>query len=455
MAEQSAKVTVTGTAKNPVFNIDIPTGAKGERGLQGERGVVGPTPQIKLGEVNTVANPSDQEWIAGMIRKSSVVTAALSETFPSTMKGDKGEPGGLVMSSLGAADLNTIVTPGVYRQNSGANSTPANNYPRNNDAGTMIVTLWGGTNEVVQEYTPYPINGVAVGKWLRGYRGSTWTPWRFVPTQTVSTDASGFKTVSTYDGVSNTEIALAGPGGWTTPTSVWSTTDANTLTTPGVYYQTSGSTLALNWPVALKGYMFITGAPGSAHQEFTPWTGMSTTTAKARFVRDQLTATTWSPWIVFSAQRVDNTAGRAIYTWDETTNREQLIYGDSGWRDVTALLGTTWSATKVLLRRDSTQVTLHFDGIKSTTETGNATFFVLPPGFTPDLTSGVGNLRYGVATELTGINARVMSPEPNANGMRFLSYTTGQTLHGSATFFTRDAWPTTLPGTAVGTIPNF
>lgn len=336
MAEQAAKVTVTGTAKNPVFNIDIPTGAKGERGLQGSKGDIGPTPALKLGEVNTIANPSDQEWIAGIIRRSSVVTSALSETFPSTMKGDKGDPGGFTTTSLNALDLNTVVTPGVYKQNSGVNATFANNYPSNADAGTLIVTSWGGTNEVMQEYTPYPILSTAVGKWVRGNRGGGWTSWRFL-----------------------------------------------------------------------------------------------------------------------ASQRVDNTAGRAIYTWDPTTNREQLIYGDSGWRDVTALLGGTWSATKVILRRDATQVTLHFDGIKSTTETANATFFVLPPGFTPDLTNGVGNLRYGLASELTGINAKVISPEPNANGIRFLSYTTGQTLHGSATFFTRDAWPTTLPGTAVGTIPNF
>lgn len=218
--------------------------------------------------------------------------------------------------------------------------------------------------------------------------------------------------------------------------------------------QTTDATLALHYPQEGVGGIVLSYermGTASGLQEY--WPAASASRGSLFFRRIRVN-TAWQPWKVYGSQRVDNTAGRAVYTWDDIANREQLIYGDSGWRDVTALVSPTYTATKVTLRRVGMQVTLNFDGLKSTTETGNSTFMNMPAGFGTDLTNGLGNLRYGLATELSGANPRIISPEPNSSGMRFLSYTTGVALHGSLIYYTRDPWPTSLPGTAVGTIPN-
>lgn len=251
-------------------------------------------------------------------------------------------------------------------------------------------------------------------------------------------------------------------GGWTIGNNL-GTTNLNTITSPGLY-RTEGTVAnmvsTLNYPSAVTGVLEVTyRSLNRIVQKFYPqsgggqdrvfWTRSSTGDGSA-----------WMPWVVYASQRVDNTAGRAIYTWDDVANREQLIYGDTGWRNISnePVLLNDFTAASMQLRRVDSSITLNFDAMKSATASGNSGFIALPVGFRPDLTNGSGNQRYNTATELTGLNPTVISPEPaygssvNPN-LRFLHYVATRTLHGSVTFYTRDPWPTSLPGTAIGAIP--
>ena len=247
------------------------------------------------------------------------------------------------------------------------------------------------------------------------------------------------------------------------------TSNLNDINEPGVYRQdtAANATLENNYPMAgtlgsglLRVFRQGATATQAVFQEFTGVWGSAG--AKGIYLRSR-TGGVWTPWNFVPSQRVDNTAGRAIYTWDNTANREQLIYGDTGWRSIgaeAAMFPNDFLPTSVQLRRVGNYVSLNFDGMKSLTASGNTIFATLPTGFRPDLTNGSGNQRYGLASELTGINTTVISPEPAygasqvSPNLRFLSYVTARTLHGSVSFYTRDPWPTALPGTAIGAIPT-
>ncbi|WP_295837387.1 pyocin knob domain-containing protein [uncultured Microbacterium sp.] len=225
-----------------------------------------------------------------------------------------------------ATDLNAITTPGVYRCPSGAFATSANNYPAAGVAGVLTVTQWGGVGQVVQRYTPYPSTGtpnIIVGEWIRAYRGSAFSAWRFM-----------------------------------------------------------------------------------------------------------------------ASQRIDQTAGRAIYTLDDVNGREQLIYGDTGSRNVTALLSAEWTGS-AYLRRVGQTVSVNVNAGSSAAVPANTTILTLPSGFRPDGTINKiiagGNVQHGVVTDGNGITR---------------ADTALTALRWYFSFTTSDPWPTSLPGTAAGSIPT-
>lgn len=255
------------------------------------------------------------------------------------------------------------------------------------------------------------------------------------------------------------------PGGWTAPVNVFSTTDANSLVTPGVYFQSSGSTLTLNWPIAAKGLLYVYGLAGSLHQEFTVFSALASTASKVRYMRDQLTATTWSAWQAYTAQRVDNTAGRAIYTWDDAANREQLIFGDTGWRGIESMLfadnfaPTADGTGKARIRRVGNQVHLVLrlkpsDVLAAKNSPKNSTSVVLidiPAGFreTPS-TYGLaftGTVQVGSSLEVIGIGAVNSVGQLKVAGTSTTPWRAGEIISASLTWPCEGAWPTELPGT--------
>lgn len=313
------------------------TGAKGDKG---DRGLVGLTPNMKIGVVNTTANPADQQWIADIIRKSAPVTAALSETFPSTMKGDRGDAGiGWAASQLGTTDLNTVTTPGIYGQSSAttiSNQGSTLNYPPTLPTGArgrfvMTVMNWGGNSAVLQ--------------------------------------------------IINT---------------------IGTSTLPGLTFTR---------------YLEPNNPP--------------------------------SAWSTDAAQRVDTTAGRAIYTWDDRANREQLSYGDTGKRIINDMINPELGVAVAKMRRTGSTVELHIQLNKPSGLTG-AKVNILNEG----LPQGFRN-QHTIVNMMGGGTGKQYTIDYNGMSMHMGDITApAAAIFIHVMFTTTDPWPTSLPGTADGNVPN-
>jgi hypothetical protein len=243
-------------------------------------------------------------------------------------------------------------------------------------------------------------------------------------------------------------------GSWGNGTTLGAT-DLNTITVAGVYCQTnssgSQSPLSNNYPYN-GGYgvlkVFTTAAPADVIQEFYGQSYAAAMDARG-FWRRNRSNSVWSPWRFHASARVDQTAGRAIYQWDDVNNREQLVYGDTGWRDIVSLyLGSTIVTPQLRIRREGQTVTIVFQGYPPA---GASSILqnTIPVGFRPSI--GL-NLRFaGVQISST------LPPQATVSSGNSLSIDNAQ---GSgeytfvATYPTNDAWPTTLPGVASGSIPN-
>ena len=232
------------------------------------------------------------------------------------------------------------------------------------------------------------------------------------------------------------------------------TADLNTITTPGVYRQATAATAttARNYPTASHAWSVrvYPVASGVLMQEATPVTG--TAAGRVTYTRT-LAASTWSVWRATPSQRVDNTAGRAIYTWDDTANREQLIYGDTGLRRIDSLLTNGWTATAAAtygpwVRRNGNIVTL--SGYLSWGGRTGTAFLTLPLGYRPE------RITFGHIDTTTAEQGALVNVATNGvlDAAYISTVTVGTSGFLSATFTTSDPWPTTLPGTPFGTIPN-
>lgn len=229
------------------------------------------------------------------------------------------------------------------------------------------------------------------------------------------------------------------------------TTDLNTVTYPGTYLQpsTSQSTFARNYPIeSVTGVLEV--APSSSVlavvvQRFTV-SGGNWGAVRGVHTR-RLTGGVWGAWTFIPQQRVDNTAGRAMYTWDDTTNREQLFYGDTGWRGVTGPLLNGWTMGSYRIRRVGSLVSFVIGSLNGSAAT-SPQFETLPAGFQPYSTEGFtlffeGNSPTSVYRAYVGSSGQMTTgtPIPAVN------------IGGTMTWLTSQAWPTTLPGTALGGVP--
>ncbi|MBZ4486279.1 pyocin knob domain-containing protein [Microbacterium sp. cx-55] len=221
--------------------------------------------------------------------------------------------------------------------------------------------------------------------------------------------------------------------------------DANTLTTPGVFrFGSAVAAASTNLPVPRAGLLEVhnINGGGTPLQRFTEYGA----TQRGIYIR-WASAGGWGAWRFIASQRVDQTAGRAIYTWDDLNNREQLIYGDTGWRDISADLINGWSGT-AQLRRVGALVELKFNGLDPSAQT-SATALQLAAGFRP----GGTNERPLLHTATTPATVYRMSITGGSSASSINAAANAGLLYGSGTFMTSDTWPTVLPGTAVGSIP--
>lgn len=341
-------------------------------------------------------------------------------------------------------NFDMLVTPGAYRVSSGS-AAAATNAPTTAGGHLWVATLNGVT---VQQYTPY---GSPRGFYIRGANMSTTpnAPWRFIATQRINSPAGqpGVD-VLTWDDVNGREQNILPSG------IALAAADLNVITVPGVYHQSSSAnaTLARNYPYAgFYGTVQVLGSGGVLTHVANPHgnTGM-----RGIYIRSRHTnGTDWSPWAFIPRQRVDQTAGRAVYTWDDVNNREQLVYGDTGWRNISGLVINGWVAgtTSLFIRRVGFHVFMRIIGLKTdATNTTNDNFLDMTtvPGF-----QGAGGQNWhSVATgsNPAGILVREQS---GAMAVAGRTNTPASGLYASLTWSTDQAWPTVLPGVANGAIP--
>lgn len=354
-------------------------------------------------------------------------------------------------TTLGTNDLNTMTTPGVYRQITSGDATLARNYPVASQNGVLRVSQVSGSGAVIQTWNPHNGNATQAARlfYQRSLSSGTWSAWRtFGSQRTAQTAGQPAPEMYLYDEVNLAERRVM------LTELILGSQDLNNVMTPGRYRQgdSSAATTARNYPIAGTTWQLDVTAPWGAasavqvltpHVNSTDWTNRS---ARAQYIRSYNT-NTWTPWRTLSTTRVDQTAGRAIYTWDDLNGREQLVYGDTGSRTITPLFSDVVSGT-VTIQRVGWDVTVDFANVQftDTSATSVHTYTgVLPDGFRPLLSQ-----RLGLAQ---GINASGLATT-YTNGDLQIAKGNTSALFNTLTWKTRQAWPTTLPGTANGAIPN-
>ncbi|MGO3084274.1 hypothetical protein [Ancrocorticia populi] len=132
--------------------------------------------------------------------------------------------------------------------------------------------------------------------------------------------------------------------------------------------------------------------------------------------------------------RIDTTVGTRVFIGST------MVYGDTGWRNVTSLLANGWTADYVHIRRVGDVVTVRANRLGGSAAT-NQTFLNAIAGFRPS-SSGTTSFLITHGSE-AAVAARwdyVTLGIPT-----YSSYTSGRASEISVT--TRDTWPTSLPGT--------
>lgn len=223
------------------------------------------------------------------------------------------------------------------------------------------------------------------------------------------------------------------------------TLDLNGARADGVWTQDNGAngTLARNYPFEGFAGSVERVSVGSRKREVAvPTAGNAN--GRGVYVRS-FNATSWSSWVFVPSQRVDNSAGRAVYTWDPTANREQLVYGDTGERALTLPAELTGASVLVMaLSRQTGFVTFNLQGL---TCAAGSVIATLPPGFRPP------RLRRYAISLATGLTAS-LSIAPSGAVTVTQALAVGAEGNFETTWRTFESWPTVLPGTASGTIPN-
>ena len=150
--------------------------------------------------------------------------------------------------------------------------------------------------------------------------------------------------------------------------------------------------------------------------------------------------------------KIQETAGRTVTAWDYLNQREQLIYGDTGERDITALPGNNIASGKVYMQRTGNEVTITVSQVKLIALSGASSTDLFAPGAIP---AGFRHRRttwYPMKSNgavATGAEWRQLG----ATSSGWLPIYSGAKLEDEyravIKYTTSDPWPTSLPGVAV------
>lgn len=159
--------------------------------------------------------------------------------------------------------------------------------------------------------------------------------------------------------------------------------------------------------------------------------------------------------------QVSQAAGRTVSVWDYLNSRYQLVYGDTGRRNITALFdGTAPNATvgisggSVYLTRVGRMVELNMENVTlppgqtaSVVDLGD----IIPAGFLPPT---VRDYPLGARLSTESTSGGGIRVNRGTGRMYIYLHVDGETIRVTATWLTEDPWPAVLPGIAVGSIPS-
>lgn len=223
----------------------------------------------------------------------------------------------------------------------------------------------------------------------------------------------------------------------------------DTITAGGFYRQPTvgNATPANSYPVAAAGILEVFQSSGASNvlQRYTPHSGVGV--IRGIYIRRSSNGV-WASWQFLARQQViDDAAGRRIITWDDVNNRDQLLYGDTGFRNIGITENPPYTGGLIILRRVGSIVQLAItDLILKSGITGNIEMSLIPSGFRANV-QGEGLNAYSAERNRLIAIAGVSTFR--------ISAVTAATARVSATmqWMTSDPWPSVLPGTANGTIP--
>jgi len=324
--------------------------------------------------------------------------------------------------------LDTLTNPGMYRITYGA--TVAQGAPFENFYGSLEVQIraGGAVTQVARKHNALSADSGQF--WQRTQTGAGWGAWFTYSSSRVGSAGEVFLRTGL-----TTEAQLATVG------ESLGTSDLNTIVRTGTYVQATGSnaTLARNYPKATVGGVLevVSLFAGSTVQRLYIAYGSGPNVQVGHYERRQ-NGGTWDAWVFYARRRWDQTAGRAAYEYNPEADAEQLIFGDTGRRDITALFGSAVTGGSIILARYGRWVTLIFNNV---TAPANVTApGVLPPGFRITA-AAVYPLGYANAAITVWSDGNVNIP-------------ISSNRYGSITYMTDNAWPASLPGTADGSIPS-
>lgn len=167
--------------------------------------------------------------------------------------------------------------------------------------------------------------------------------------------------------------------------------------------------------------------------------GIHMTTAGQKAIADSITR----PLVpASSALTVKQDVGRVITAWDYLNNREQMIYGDTGERDVSELVNPYLSGI-AKLSRSGNWVQLEFDALIFQAAAANFVQVanLLPSGFRPN--SSYQYFNTVSRTSLENVSAVRIS---KAGGITVYGLLANEPQFGVFVWRTSEPWPSSLPG---------
>lgn len=289
----------------------------------------------------------------------------------------------------------------------------------------------------------------------------TFTGTPAAPTAAVDTNTTQVATTAFIIGQGYAKIATEGwvtpirtAGGYTAKTALYTATNDDRVIncTSGTYtvtLPTAVSQAGREFVIHNSGSGVITVDGASAETIAGAATQAIPGRGRLRIVSDG------ANWVVLDGSYADETVGRRLFQWDPNNNRWQMTYGDTGWRDVTSLADSSgWTnaptALAVYVRRTLEQSSMIVQWNPGTGSCSGQGVVTLPSGFGP----AASIIAPGGAWQSSDAGAYVGGWYwETGTKLNLQSPATSVYLRAIATLPCTAAWPTSLPGTASGSIP--